>query len=78
MAHGTRPHDRSCADEAQGDWHVTQCQCGELLLEFGAVCLRLSHGEFARLHRLTTAAMTRFHIEPSAAAVMSAGRSDVH
>lgn len=62
----TRRMHRDVPDEATIEWHMTQCQCGEITLEFGAVSVRMTPRDLARLHRLIDAAMVRFQIEPSA------------
>lgn len=60
-------HDEQ--DEPLLEWNVTQCQCGQVVLECGAMSLRMTRLDFARLHRLTAAAMEQFHIEESLAEV---------
>jgi hypothetical protein len=57
------------------EWNLTQCQCGEIVLECGATSLRMTRRDLARLYRLAQAAMVRFHIDESSADV--AMQSDV-
>lgn len=60
------------------EWYVSQCQCGQMVLECGAVSLRMTRLDFARLHRIAQAAMERFGIAPSEAAVASTRDVQLH
>lgn len=66
MNHALAAHDDD-RDREPLDWNVSQCQCGQIVLECGALSLRMTRLDFARLHRLTTAAMDQFRIEESVA-----------
>ena len=47
------------------DWNISQCECGEFVLEWGATSVHLTAADVARLHRLTAAAMEAFSIPES-------------
>lgn len=55
------------------EWHVTQCECGQITVRLGPTRVEFTREEFARLHRLIQEAMTHFRVTPSDAAVFQVG-----
>lgn len=51
------------------DWNISQCDCGDFVLEWGQTSVHLSAADVARLHRLTAAAMEAFSIPESTSEV---------
>lgn len=53
------------------DWNISQCECGDFVLEWGQTSVHLSADDVARLHQLTGAAMKAFSIPESTSEIGS-------
>lgn len=67
-------HDHSIDPPRElGDWRVSRCECGRIVLRMGEARMEFGRDEFAQLHRLMSEAMREYQIAPSSSHVVRLG-----